>query len=69
MQTSDFQDRFTEYQAVLKKTDWYYQYAEGDAYYRGLETYRIAVHEKTKMIRDFPEHAAQIITEWNRHAL
>lgn len=65
MQTRD--DRFTEYKAILRRADWTYNYAEGDAYRRGMESYRLAVHAKVEMLRDYPDDSMEILKLWNEY--
>ncbi len=58
------EERFTEYKAILRRADWTYNYADGKAYYDGMESYHKAVRARMEMLRDFPDDSMEIAKLW-----
>lgn len=61
------QQELDKYIELLKNTDWYYQYAEGDAYYKGQASFQRASAQKHYLLDKYPQDAEQINKLWENH--
>lgn len=64
--TTVYEFRLEEYRAILRRADFFYSRADGQAYRDGEESYNKAVGARKKMLADFPEAEKEINAMWVR---
>ena len=60
-------DEFNNFLTVLRRTDFYYPYADGAAYHDGFESFCKARKMFTDLIDKYPDSRAQIMQAWQEH--
>ena len=56
--------RMLNYLLALAHADWYYDHAEGEAYYRGRASVRNAEDHRRDMLNEYPDDADIILKYW-----
>ncbi len=59
-------NKLEEFKNVLRAVDWGYQFAEGQAYHNGRESYNRAVEARAALVREFPDDVDLIYALWQR---
>lgn len=55
------------FKSMLRRVDWNYLYAEGNAYYKGQAESRKARDEYAHLVAKYPESAAEITAAYKAH--
>lgn len=55
------------FKSMLRRVDWNYMYAEGNAYYRGQSESRNAGDEYARLIAVYPDSAIEITAAYKSH--
>ena len=58
---------FSDFLATLKRTDFFYHYADGIEYHRGYESFSKALSMRDIMIEKYPNNRAAILQAWQEH--
>lgn len=57
-------EKLTDFRRILRTVDWGYQFAEGEAYHRGMASYNRAVEARAALVREFPDDVDLIFALW-----
>mgnify|MGYP001023272496 CR=1 FL=1 len=58
---------FIAFKTMLRRVDWNYLYAEGQAYYNGQAESRKAGDEYARLIAAYPDSATEITAAYKAH--